>query len=217
MQIKKRNKRGMYTVDGVQYPSVTTIIRFMGAPQELMYWYGKLGLAEANRITEAHSNYGKALHKACDESIFKGAGTTGVDPEFRPRIDTVVEWLGQQNYTPVSGEQTVYNADLQYAGTCDGILKSGDGIVVIDFKTGREHRFEEALQLAAYANCPMVQANVGYIIRMGKTAEDIPSYTCYTKEELDTGFEMFKKLLELYHYKKSLSKKRKDKPNENNN
>ena len=203
----------MYTVDGVQYPSVTTIIRFMGAPQELMYWYGKLGLAEANRVTEASSNYGKALHKACDEAIFKKSENP-LDPDFVPRVQLVKDWITSRNFTPIYGEQTIYNSELSYAGTCDGILQSGTGIVVIDFKTGREHRFEEVLQLAAYANCPMVQANAGYIIRMGKESTFVPQFTRYDKNELAVGFEMFKKMLELYHYKKSLSKKRREKTNE---
>ena len=212
-EIKKRNKLGLYTVDGEPYRSVTTIIRFMGAPQSLIYWYGKYGTAEANRLTEAHANYGKEVHKACDEAIFKGRDC--MDSEYASRIAAVTAWIEQQGFTPVGGEQTVYNPDLHYAGTVDGILKASDSTIIIDFKTRREHRFEEALQLAAYANCPMVQATSAYIIRMGKTAQYLPEYTLYTKEELATAFEMFKKMLELYNYKKTLSKKRKLKETKN--
>ena len=203
MKIQKRNSKGFYTVDGKLYPSVTTILKDMDNMSGLLFWYGKHGYDEASRILEAHSNYGKALHKCFEDYYFNNMSV--VDPEFLPRIEQFNAWLKEMNFTPECGEQTVVNHELGYAGTCDLVVKDPLGVrAIVDYKTGSERRFKEILQLSAYANCFPDRVLFGYIARMGKESEATIKMIKYDGDLLTKAFDMFKKCLEIYRFKEEL-------------
>lgn len=63
-----------------------------------------------------------------------------------------LDWYVKSDYELVDKEFTVFNDKYGYAGSCDLLLRDGDGnLCYCDFKTGKYIHREVALQLAAYA------------------------------------------------------------------
>lgn len=208
MKIKKR-KKGYYGVGDERYPSVTTIINAMGVAQELIYWYGKLGYEEANRVKERSGIYGTKLHKAFNSFLF--SDDLKIDDQYTERLIQFQEWMEKNGYIPIKGEFVVVNATHKYAGTCDLLLQGDDGRhAILDFKTGRERKWQELMQLAAYSCCDeLPDITDVYSVHVGKTQDAKITITHYGSEDITHGMLAFQSLLDVYKFKKEYSKRRK--------
>jgi hypothetical protein len=107
---------------------------------------------------------GTNLHKAA-EALALGVKPEGVTDEVLPYVEQYRKFLAEHQPTFLMAEAPVYNPDLGYAGTLDGILEIAGQVVVADVKT-TEHapdsgRYrpphpEAALQLVGYRRAKWV-------------------------------------------------------------
>lgn len=92
---------------------------------------------------------GTKVHQIC-EGIMQGLGELGVDDETHPYVESFKKWwtLGHEI---VSMEQRFWDDDLQLTGQVDLILKTPDGLVIMDLKTSSRPSPTWEAQGSAYA------------------------------------------------------------------
>lgn len=175
----KDGKR-IYTRDGVEYLSVTSVIAHLSKPA-LIPWAVKLTAEAALEDVQRHgvptgaaaSPVGKGRvaewkrnwRKVRDASADRGSTfhdwaehyVLGLQPPPPPGLEQecigFIRCLKENRIEPLSAEATVFNRMHQYAGTCDlfaDVGVWGGATAALDIKTGRSTWAETALQLAAY-------------------------------------------------------------------
>lgn len=103
---------------------------------------------------DSAANLGSRVH-ALAEGHTLGDVADGLDDDERAMFDQYLLFVLEHRPVYEASEATVINRTIGYAGTLDGIVRIpalGDGLHVVDFKTGKTGPYDEwALQLAAYA------------------------------------------------------------------
>lgn len=154
--MKKNNK---YLINGKAVPSVTTVLNIINKP-ELIEWYGRLGLAAANKKKEEAAEFGSIVHTAL-ESVCNGQTPSFKDERVKTVVENFLAWEKRNIKRWITFEKAIFNDEHLYAGTIDAIaeLKSG-AIVLVDFKTSKRVWAEYYLQVAAYTNATRIEDNV---------------------------------------------------------
>ena len=155
---------GTYTIQGKQYPSVTTILQAISKPA-LINWACKMGWeigAKAKTSVELFEKF----RKISDDAKTRGSDAhTFIDNYFK--INTPLPSVEQNEYVfgfkkflvenkvkPLHVEFQLHSNKYKYAGTCDfhGIIN--DVEYIVDFKTNKYGRVypDVELQVNAYSN-----------------------------------------------------------------
>lgn len=126
-----------YTLDGVQLPSVTQIIKAILPPV-------------FEGATEWHMQRGTATHYACELLDHGVLDWSSVDPEIEPRVRAWQKFRREYPATIKANEMRMASTRYQFAGTVDRILDSeADDTVVCDLKNSVAPQV--FLQLAFYS------------------------------------------------------------------
>jgi ATP-dependent exoDNAse (exonuclease V) beta subunit len=148
----------IYTVDGVKYPSVTTVLGALDKGDGLLQWRQRLGNEEADKQTKFATDIGTHFHLLCEQYLKK---------EELSQCNTEEEQLALKMFkpirkildkiTPICQEQFVVSKTLRIAGRFDLLAYENDEVVLIDFKTSKDVKPDcyldsYKLQLAFYAN-----------------------------------------------------------------
>lgn len=147
------------TPDGIEYPSVTTVLKNLPDPDPAWRdkWVGRVGEAEAHRVTERAKTRGNKIHGMVeaylrgDPDFARGAMPVNLASfkQLRPVID--------ENLGSIYGvELPLYSHKLKTAGRCDLCAGFRGFNSVVDWKGSNSpwaaHRKHKALiQSAAYA------------------------------------------------------------------
>ena len=158
--VKGKNLEGIryYTIDGVNMPSVTSIL---GAIPErkakIEAWRQSVGEKMANYISVSATNRGKSTHKLVENHLNnadeKNVGTTNVTALGLFRI--IKPYLARIDNIHCL-EEYLYSKELGVAGQVDCVAEYKGKLSIIDFKTSTKRRDEEYnygnfLQTSAYA------------------------------------------------------------------
>jgi hypothetical protein len=165
-----------YTINGRNYPSVTTILNVLNKPQ-LINWAVRLtrdflkhelfalqnanslqdlevdsllakSASEHNRVKNAAADHGIDIHRRIAAYI-DDEGGMAYDQD--PAVNTFRTWRDEAQFQPIASEKLVFSREHGYAGTSDLIGMVNGKLAVFDIKTGRGIYPEYKLQLAAYA------------------------------------------------------------------
>lgn len=162
---RKDGKVRLYMVDGIGYPSVTSILSILNANEDgtdpLDAWRERVGHEEAERITKESADRGTHLHliaemylnNKLDRRLLKGQASV-LFRQIKKYIDKISTVIGT--------EVTLYNKTLSYAGSSDCIAIYNGKLSIIDFKNtrktinlnykwNREKLYGYKLQTAMYA------------------------------------------------------------------
>lgn len=190
---KSGGREYVHPMTGVSYPAVSTITSHVKV--WLDQWHRKLAATEAVRHVEHYATLepaaaieaichaakitseegrrrGSAVHDVIDqklqgevEPIFDEEAPADVRPTFE-QFERMVDELGVE---VILNEVTVYNSTHHYAGTLDALARiprlHGDGLVVLDWKTGKKVYPTAALQLAAYRHAEEITYGVPCVSR----------------------------------------------------
>lgn len=154
----------IYLVDGVEVPSVTTILQPLANRA-----YSSVNPS----VLEYARNRGSAVHEAL-ELYDLGAGLEA-SPEIEGYIKAYLEW--EQIYKPswVGVEQIVYSVGDKYIGTLDRVgTLNGTRFAIVDLKTStptKEALVSVCCQTAAYA--------MAYTEQSGKPLQFVESIKRY--------------------------------------
>ena len=188
-------------IDGVWYPSVSTIIGSKPAPW-LDAWREKWG-SLATRKMEIAAAIGTAFHDCVEQYINDGTYIAHVDkyPSCAIRVNDMMKswtaWARSVDGTIDHMELKVISRKHVYSGTFDAMGKIGKTKLVIDWKTGSRIYPDMALQLSAYAEAYNemngTKIKDGLIVHVSK---DKPHFKVTTKE-FKLGKRVFSKFLKL--------------------
>jgi hypothetical protein len=188
-------------IDGVWYPSVTTVLSAKPAPW-LDAWREKWGTL-ATRKMEIAAAVGTAFHDCVEQYLDTGTFMVYINkyPSCVSRVEgmmkSFIEWAISVDGTIEHTEMKVINKVHKYSGTFDAVGKIGKTKYVLDWKTGSRIYPEMALQLSAYAEAynQMTDSRInrGLIVHVSK---DKPCFK-WTTKEFKLGKRVFKEFLKL--------------------
>ena len=157
---------GTYTIEGKQYPSVTTILQAVSKPA-LINWAcfegWKIGVAGK---AKSYSELMIAFKKISDDAKTRGStahdfienyfkiGSKLPSVEENEYVFGFKKFLVDNTIKPLHVEFQIHSDKHQYAGTCDFHAIVNDVEYIIDFKTNKYARVypDVELQLNAYSN-----------------------------------------------------------------
>jgi hypothetical protein len=188
-------------IDGVYYPSVTTIIGAQEKPW-LKAWRDKWGpLAE--RKMEIASKIGTEFHKCVEEYLNTGKFTVdaALSSNTHGRIvgmmESFIDWAINVEGVIDETELKVISTMHTYSGTLDAVGTFAGKPLLYDWKTSSRVYPEMALQLSAYAEAYKEQT--GRVIKEGMivhVSKDKPDFKLTTKR-FKLGKRIFNKFLKL--------------------
>ena len=158
--VKGKNQNGIrfYTIDGVNMPSVTSILGSIPERKaKIQDWRDSVGEAMANYISRTSINRGKTMHTLVENHLRgddkKSIGITKVTPlglfkiikPYLARIDNIH-----------CIEEFLYSKEIGVAGQVDCVGEYKGKLSVIDFKSStkqrdKDYNYSNFLQTAAYA------------------------------------------------------------------
>ena len=142
-----------YKIDGVQYPSVTTIIGATLPNPGITAWKLKVGEEEAKRISREATDWGTGIHSLVEQVGYRN--TAVLAAEEAAIIAPYARWVDDNVSVFLGVEKLLVSRQYGYAGTTDAIvILDGDRYPsILDFKTSKTAlgQDEWRLQLAAYA------------------------------------------------------------------
>ena len=158
--VKGKNRDGMryYTIDGVNMPSVTSILGSIPERKEkILQWRENVGEKMANYISVTSTNRGKTMHTLIENHLknedYASVGITAVTPLGLFRI--MKPYLARiDNFHCI--EEYLYSKEMSVAGQVDCVAEYKGKLTVIDFKSSTKRRdadynYGNFLQTAAYA------------------------------------------------------------------
>lgn len=139
-----------YDIDGERYPRVTAICAIV-ANSGLAYWRGRVGNAEADRVSREATGLGTSLHKAA-ERLARGDNVIGMPDAAWPLFRAYRAWFKEHVRTVIGCEKLAVSRLHRFAGTVDliALLDDDERPSVIDLKTSNSVSETWGLQLAAY-------------------------------------------------------------------
>lgn len=154
----KERQNGYYEINGLRYPSVTTILQVISKPA-LVRWAGKVA-AESMKdnpeqsvkeaVASIYLNRNTAAGKGSQVHSLLANGQP-FPQELQGYKDAYDLWERENGMYRMYREIIVWSDEYKYAGTADLIAAAPNhSIWLIDIKTGGIYR-EHGLQLSAYA------------------------------------------------------------------
>ena len=134
-----------YTVNGVEFKSVTTILSAVG----VTYYF-------ESQATEIAMIRGSFVHEAIKLFNDGTLDESTLDPVIEPYFQAYKKFMHLTGFKTESWEIVSANTELGYAGTYDVIGILNNKRVLIDFKTGVINKVSCRLQTAAYAHLDSV-------------------------------------------------------------
>lgn len=184
-------QQSYYEIDGRQYPRVTNILRILEKPG-LARWRGRLGNAEADKVSTEGQQVGTAFHEVAAE-IGRGLHLQrGWQPpgELRDMAFSYIDWFHKHIASVQSVEERVHSESRGHAGTLDlrATLRGDDLPSILDVKTSNNPSIDWPLQLSAYRQSKEelgdpTQRRI--IVRVPKKAPYVVEAFEYRDHELD--------------------------------
>lgn len=209
-----------YSFDGIEYPSVTTVLGVLDKPA-LINWAAGLAVDwciehrdnidhpqfKSNAMTgwrevqKEALDIGSSVHHAID-NLHNGHDCTSERPEVQNAVIAYLAWEKEQGVTIEASEVPVYDKILAFAGTLDAMAMINGERCLIDYKTSKAVYNEYKYQVAAYARAwdrmhQDQKIKRLFIVRLDKeTGEPEVVETTKTRAQDE---EVFKTCLTLYY------------------
>lgn len=114
----------------------------------VLYQFSGLDKIDAGIVAHA-ADRGTKVHKIC-EGIILGLGELGVDDETRPYVESFKQWW-EKGHEVLMMEKRFWDDELQLTGQVDLIVRTPDGLAIIDLKTSSRPSDTWPAQGSAYA------------------------------------------------------------------
>lgn len=165
-----------YELDGVTYPSVTTILGILDKPA-LKHWAANcaveyieqhideiqsprgphtiadiLGNARTafTAASSAARSIGTEVHQMIEDYLMTGEDPTDVSDAAETAFLAFLEWEAKNKVKWLASELTLFHRHVGYAGTADARAIINDHEYIVDFKTSKAVYDEYRVQLSAY-------------------------------------------------------------------
>lgn len=198
---------------GAVVPSVTTALNILNKPA-LVKWANRLGLEgiDLDRYRDELADVGTLTHyfimcKLGDEVPDVSEYTPEQVDLAEACYKKYIDWERRNPVVPILVEESFVSEQYQYGGRPDLYAVCGKDLVLVDFKTNARGIFPEMIyQVSAYRQ---LLREIGYkvsrvvILRLGRTDPEGAEEKILSEAELDVGFEIFIRSLEIYKLSKT--------------
>ena len=134
-------KNHVYRLNGVEVPSVTTLMKPLS---DKVY-----GAVDASVLSNA-AERGTSIHDSCENYALYGI--EDVEPEYEGYFAAFRSWYEKERPVVLATERKVYHRMLGYAGMSDLLCSINGQIVLVDYKTTAQvNSMLHMVQLEAYA------------------------------------------------------------------
>ena len=181
-----------YFVDGVEYPSVTTIL----APIQLFDFVNKDVLARA-------AEFGNHVHQACEMHDKGTLHEASLHPALVPFLDGWKKFIFVMSPIFNLIESKVFSKKYGYAGTLDRVLVLGGKTVLVDIKTGVESP-SFGPQTAAYRQA--VEEMTAMKIHKRFTVQLSPGDYRLIEHKSKNDFNIFMSCLNVHNFNKNFKR-----------
>ena len=103
-------------------------------------------------VLQAASEFGKAVHRACELHDLQELDHNTLDPSLQPYLDGWIKFSQDHAVAWTCIEEPLYHATMNYAGTPDRIGSVNGELTVVDIKSTARLYPSVGPQLSAYAN-----------------------------------------------------------------
>lgn len=154
-----------YEIDGEKYPRVTSVCAIV-ANDYLAYWRGRVGNAEADRVSREATQLGTRAHEAIERYVKRKTCVCADGCNDQPCsgfmeslggditriVQAYIDWHAEHVRAVVASERLAVSRLHKFAGTVDlvAVLDSDPLPTVIDIKTSNSVSETWGLQTAAY-------------------------------------------------------------------
>lgn len=191
----------IYEIEGVEYPSVTTILDTLSKGDRLLHWASDQacnylamnlgnGMTLPDLLNNARSNFTVMKDEACSigteihhciESHIQGVWFNYRDlrPEVKKGFFAFLDWKKTHWVKFINTEFRVYSKIHCYAGTLDAIVEYEDRLYIADWKSSNGVYDTYPLQLAGYREAARemgVKTDGQIIVRLDKTTGKYETY-----------------------------------------
>lgn len=204
-----------YTVGGIQWPGVTSVINTVVRKQALEHWIGEVGNDEAERIRDKAATHGTLVH-ALAALVVQGIPSIAMGDEgpTQAQVQAFTSWYEEYVEEVHAVELKVAHPTWRYAGTLDLLvrLKGDKRPTLVDLKTGKAVWPEAKMQCIAYVRAAQemgLLAEYGYlrkasrrgVLHIPRDADGPARFHEYRSDQAD--FQAFLSALYLYRWMKS--------------
>jgi hypothetical protein len=215
-----------YELNGIEYPSVTTVLGLLDKSGALTYWSARCAteyIAERKDLlfTDQHSfeqilrdattafqsvskealDTGSITHNMIEQYVKTGADQHSSNDQAQNSFLAFLEWEELNHVVWEQSEMTLFETINGYAGTCDAVALVNGVRYLIDFKTSKSIYDEYKTQLAAYLRAYNLTNSeqierVG-ILRLDKETGEPEFKDC--SKNISVKERAFLKLLDFYY------------------
>ena len=183
-----------YTVDGIDYPSITTVIEAAGLVDYSMIPIDELAF---------YQQRGTALHQACWFDDEGDLDESTVDPEVMTRLAAWRKLRREMPFTVVLSEVRRFDRVYGYAGTPDRLVKLPNGERgVIELKSGP---LQTAVRIQTAAQAHLFEPQGGRLRRFAAHLRGDGTYSVkeFPVSELRADLSVFLSALSVYKFRKA--------------
>lgn len=194
--------------DGIEVPSVTTILQCLGS-KSLLKWANYLGFKhidyeeELERSASNGTKIHECLQHAVDPKLFedKIVFANSIEADYYTRItNRFLKVMSKYKYKTIYTETTFTSSKLGYGGTLDWLCEINDKKILGDFKSSKKVHMKHILQLGGYKNL-LAENGIeidGAMIIIVNDAMCFPYFV--GKNKLDELGEVFNMIAKIYKY-----------------
>ncbi len=211
---KAKAKETYRNAAGEAIPGVTTALNELNKPA-LVVWANRLGLQgiDSRKYVDELADIGTLTHyfimcrlqeEVPDVDEYSAAHIRAAQACYKKYID----WELKNPLKPILVEEAFVSEKYQYGGRPDLYALSGKCFLLGDFKTNAKGIYPEMVyQVAAYKYLLIEHGFTvtnAVILRIGRDDPEGFDEKVLTEAELDSGFEIFLRCLDIYRMKKGL-------------
>lgn len=116
--------------------------------------FGEAFFKDGNTQAAEAADYGKQAHSIIEAFLKNSANEMEEDPLWpepvKKAVRSFIEWKKRTEFRLIKAESVVHSKKFKFAGTCDAIGHTKDGITLLDWKTSKRIYPEYSLQTVAY-------------------------------------------------------------------
>ncbi len=199
-----KGKRHYVTPNGMQLPSVTTVLSLM-SEAGIKFWRNRVGAVEADRVQKDSLKVGTELHLICEKFLDNLGTESYKNPVAQKLFAQMKPELLKINNIRVQ-EASLYSEKLGVAGRVDCIADYDGKLSVIDFKSATKKKQKSWVksyfcQATAYALMyeELGGAKIDQIVIMVSARDGVVKSFVEDKEKY---IEMLKNVIEDYQLRK---------------
>lgn len=134
------------------FPSFTTVLNAYPFSEQLVKWIADKGYSEAREYRDQAGKDGTTVHSAI-EALLGGAELSeeAYKLEVWNKIHSFSKWHAEYKPEIIQLEMPVFSKKLGVPGRVDCLMKIGDEVYVVDWKSSRSIHASYYLQVAGYA------------------------------------------------------------------